>query len=124
MPGQIGRAIGPPYRASFPEASLSRVDRGMCGMLAFHIAAPSGLRHSTSRIHQIVHQTIPIRIGQIGVRLAPQPTADDDVATVGRRQRRGLVRASSHAAVLPYSCRVTGWLDERPPSTAIAWPLT
>lgn len=96
----------------------------MCGMLALHIAAPSGLRHSASRIHQVVHQTIPIRIGQIGVRLSPQPTADDDIATVGGGQWRALALASGHAAVLPYSWRVTGWLDERPPSTAIAWPLT
>ncbi len=29
-----------------------------------------------------------------------------------------------HTAVLPYSCFVTGWLDDSPPSTAIAWPLT
>lgn len=27
---------------------------------------------------------------------------------------------SGHTAVLPYSCLVTGWLDESPPSTAIA----
>lgn len=32
--------------------------------------------------------------------------------------------ARRYTAVRPYSCLVTGWLDESPPSTAIACPLT
>ena len=39
--------------------------------------------------------------------------ADPDARVAGRQ-----------AAVLPNSCRVTGWLDDSPPSTTIAWPLT
>jgi len=40
-------------------------------------------------------------------------------ASIGAAMRR-----PDYTAVLPYSCLVTGWLDERPPSTAMAWPLT
>ncbi len=33
-------------------------------------------------------------------------------------------KSATYTAVRPYSCLVTGWLDDSPPSTAIAWPLT
>ena len=36
----------------------------------------------------------------------------------------GIGSEVAQTAVLPYSCLITGWLDDSPPSTAIAWPLT
>ena len=49
---------------------------------------------------------------------SPEIAGETHVSPTPFRARR------TYTAVRPYSCLVTGWLDDSPPSTAIAWPLT
>ena len=71
MPVQIGRRVGPPHRTSFAEMPLGHVNRSVRRLFGVRIVVSTILRYRTTRTHKVMHEAIPVRVGQIGICLAP-----------------------------------------------------